>query len=166
MINRILVMLVVLILSCQPILAETNEKSEVKTYIIQPGTKIIYPSGKVFNVSHTMWLLEYGYGIGLRQDAGLWIDNEPIFLEKIKNRDALILNQNNQLTNRNMYIKNLEMINGYNLNYMNTMKDVFGKPEKILSRGDAKLWVGILIGVTLTLGSVAVGGYAVRTYRK
>ena len=158
MIKKILSLL--LLFNILFVLANTN--TTPKSYIIQKGTKVIYPSGKVYNVPYTMWLIKYSYGIGLRTDAELWIKNEPIFQTKLTNREALIANLNLQLNNIQLRYDNQITINKYNLGYMETLHGIFGPPEKRISNGDWKLGVGILIGVALTIGVGFVWGYAIK----
>jgi len=130
--------------------AQTNA---VKTYIIPPGSKLIYPDGTVFNTPWRGWLLSYEYGIGLRTDAQLWIDNYPILMTKLTNRESHIGVLEKKLDNRELKLSNVIMINDYNQDYMKFTHDVFGKPEpKVKWQFPVGLAIGLLLGISGTIG--------------
>lgn len=157
--------LISIVLCISILFSQTTNAQEYKTFMVPSAAKLIYPSGEVFNVKSTMWLLDYSYGMGLRTDAELWIKNKPIYEEKIANRDALIILLNNKLTNRIMFSDNLSMINEYNVEYMKTLNQIFGTPEKRFNIDDWKLGIGIFLGALGTLAAGFVWGSAQKVGR-
>ena len=118
-----------------------------------------------YTIPFKTWGLEYHYGIGLRTDAEKWIKNHIIYEQRLTNRQALIDNLNLQMSNRMAVLLNEKAINTYNQNYMKNMNEIFGTPDKRQRRADLKFGLGIGVGILLTLGCVAIGGYAVKSYR-
>ena len=151
-INKLILFILLL---CSIVFAETN--STPKTYIVSPGSRIIYPDGTVFKVTYNMWLLQYNYGIGLRTDAELWINNQPIYEAKIKNRDDLIAKKEMKLINLQLELDSLLNINKYNLGYMKTMHNIFGSPEEAINKNAWKfplgLAIGLLSGIIISIGT-------------
>jgi len=131
--------------------------NEYKTYIVPKDSKVIYPTGEIFTTPWQAFILEYNYGIELRKDAEL-SDNITNLQAKIQLYEQLMIIKDLELTNREAVNRNLNMINDFNIDYMKTMKNIFGEPYKTKTQIHWEFPAGVIVGLATAIGSALILG--------